>query len=215
MGRLDWIEPAFDTEQMFRPASSTVAQLHDLIQRRDAVPAATYLPVHPTLAEAFPQGLRAGVVYSLIGSTSLALGLLAGPSQHGSWCAVVGMPDVSVEAAADWGVDLDRLILVPDPGHDHWTTAVSTLLEVADLIVASPAQLSGGEVNRLTSRLRSRRSTLIVTGHWPRATTMTVTTVQWEGLGQGHGAILRRKLRLDITERGRQRSIQLTLPATS
>lgn len=29
---------------------------------------------------------------------------------------VVGLPELSVEAARQWGVELSRLVLVPDPG---------------------------------------------------------------------------------------------------
>lgn len=204
---------------MFPSDASTVDRLHDLIERQDAAPAATRLPVHPSLSQAFPEGLRSGSGYALQGTTSgvtsVALALLAGPSQQGSWCAVVGLPDLGIEAAADLGVDLTRLILVPDPGPRQWSTTMSTLIEVADVIVTTPVRLAPAERSRLDSRLRTRHTALVVTGPWPRAVTVAVTTVRWEGLGQGHGALLRRQVRLDVTERHHTRNVQLTLPPPS
>ncbi len=204
---------------MFPSASSTVARLHDLIERQEVAPATSCLPVHPCLAQAFPQGLRSGGTYALLGAdsgaTSVALTMLAGPSQHGSWCAVVGLPDLGVEAAADLGVDLTRLVLVPEPAPRQWSTTIATLIEVTDVIVAAPAHLSPAELGRLDSRLRTRHTTLVVTGPWPRSATVAVTTERWEGLGQGHGALLRRQVRLEVTERHRERSVRLTLPPPS
>lgn len=197
---------------MFYPASSTVDDLRELIERSDTTPAATRLPVHPGLSTAFPSGLRAGSTYSLLGSTTMALALLAGPSRHGSWCAVVGLPDLGVEAAAEWGIDLDRLILVPDPAPQDWSTVVTSLIEVTDIVLAAPGRLTATELTRLESRLRTRRTTLVVTGSWPRAATVAVTTLGWDGLGRGHGALLRQHVRLDITERHQQRHVCLTLP---
>src|SRR5476649_2685772 len=52
------------------------------------------LPTHPALAELLPgAALTAGGVYA-VNSTALALALLQGPSAAGSWCAVVGVPDL-------------------------------------------------------------------------------------------------------------------------
>src|SRR6476660_8273685 len=75
------------------------------------------LPVLPALEPLLPgAGLRRGSVVAVSGSTSLLCALLAGASQAGSWCAVVGLPDLGLVAAAGLGVALERLALVPDPG---------------------------------------------------------------------------------------------------
>ncbi|MST34224.1 hypothetical protein GHK86_16030, partial [Acidimicrobiaceae bacterium USS-CC1] len=52
-------------------------------------------------------------------ATSLALTLAAGPSRAGSWVAAVGVPCLGARAAAELGVDLDRLVLVPEAG-EQW-----------------------------------------------------------------------------------------------
>ncbi|AKU18787.1 hypothetical protein VV02_09530 [Luteipulveratus mongoliensis] len=185
-----------------------------MLQQRGTTAAADTLPVHPRLAPAFPAGLRRGAVYSLVGSVSVALALLAGSSQRGSWSGIVGLPDLGVEAAAAWGVDLDHLVLVPSPSPEQWVTAVAALAEVADLVVACPpGRITAGDVQRLTARLRTRRSSLIVTGPWEHpAATIHATTVGWDGLGQGHGCLVRQHLQLDVVERHRRRSVRIMVP---
>ena len=53
--------------------------------------------IHPLLQPLFPGGLMPAV-YRLDGASSVGLGLLT----HG-WCGVVGLPELSVEAARQWG----------------------------------------------------------------------------------------------------------------
>ena len=58
------------------------------------------------------------------GATSLLFALLAEASAAGSWCAVVGLPRLGLVAAAEAGVAVDRLALVPHPGPD-WVGVVA------------------------------------------------------------------------------------------
>lgn len=193
---------------------ATLGDLHELIAAHEAAPTHTGLPVHPGLSQAFPAGLRAGHVYSVTGSIGVALAMLAGASRRGSWCAAVGLPDLGVEAATECGIDLDRLILVPRPG-EHWCQILTELAEITDAILTAPARLHPGDVQRLQARLRTRRTSVIVLGPWPRAMTVQARTLGWDGIGQGHGCILRRRLQLDITERHRNRRVQLDLPVAA
>ena len=71
-----------------------------------------------------------------VDSASLALALLAGPSAAGGWCGVVGVGDFGVEAAQALGVDLDRTVLVPDPG-DQWLEVVVPVQIMALALVFS------------------------------------------------------------------------------
>src|ERR1051325_2751052 len=82
------------------------------------------LPVTPELSSLLPgHGLRRGSTVAVAagpsapaaGGTSLLLALLSEASRQGSWCAVVGVPSLGAIAAAESGVALDRLALVPDP----------------------------------------------------------------------------------------------------
>ena len=51
-------------------------------------------------------------------ATSLLLALLAEASAGGAWAGVVGRPDLGLVAAAEAGIALERLALVPYPGAD-------------------------------------------------------------------------------------------------
>ncbi len=125
------------------------------------------LPTHPALAELLPGGaLNAGSSYAVSGSTTLALGLLQQASAAGAWCAVVGVPDLGVEAAAGLGVDLDRLVLVPHPG-EQWLAVVSALTDVVSIVLVHPPagkRVSEAVAGRLASRRRQREAVLISIG---------------------------------------------------
>lgn len=199
---------------MTATTATRLAELHELLQHHETAPAADSVPVLPALSEVFPRGLRAGAVYTLHGSMSAALALLAGPSTAGTWCGVVGLPDLGIEAAAEWGVWLDRLALVPQVSSDDWTSVIAALVEVTALVVAVPPEhVSAGEVSRLLARLRASGSTLVVLGSWPRAVaTLTGRIVRWDGLYAGHGHLSGGTLRLEVTERHRTRHVDLTIP---
>jgi hypothetical protein len=184
-----------------------------------------------SLAEAFQSLLPGGLVRGTsvqvsgrndgIGSTSLALALLAGPSAAGSWAAAVGIPTLGLAAAAGFGVDLGRLVLVAPPPPKEWGTVVATLLDAFDVVVA---RTSGGvrnsDARRLTARARERGSVLIRLGSpgaWPEAAdvTLAVTATTWEGLGQGHGHLRARRAVVEASGRrgfDRPRQAELWLP---
>lgn len=194
--------------------ATRVAELHEMLQRHETTPAAGSVPVHPALTELFPRGLRAGAAYTLRGSMSAALALLAGPSMAGSWCSVVGVPDLGVEAASAWGVWLERLALVPQVSAEDWTSVIASLVEVSALVVATPPErVSPSEVSRLLARLRTSGSTLVVLGDWPRAAAaLSGRIVRWDGLYAGHGHLSAGTLRLEVTERARTRQVDLEIP---
>jgi hypothetical protein len=101
-------------------------------------------PVAPLLAGLLPTGmLRRGSVVSLLGSTSLLWAMISVASQAGAWVAVVGIPEVGALAAAEQGVALDRLALIPRPG-EQWPTVVAALLDGVDLLVLQPSWTAHG-----------------------------------------------------------------------
>lgn len=177
---------------------------------------APVLPVHPALASLLPGGgLRPGSAYSLPRSTSLLLALLAQPSQSGSWCGVVGMPRLGAEAAEGLGVDLSRLVLIPDPGA-RWLAVTSTIAEVLPVVAVRPGgRAAEGEIARLAARLRDRGAVLLVQGPWPQAeATLEIGEPAWSGVGRGHGYLAGREVTVSASSRRwpRARRTRLLLP---
>ena len=164
------------------------------------------LPVLPELEELLVGGgLRRGPSVAVANSTTLALRLLAGPSQAGSWCAAVGLPSLGLAAAAEAGLALERLALVPDPGEPkQWGTIVAALLDALDVVlVRPPTRVRIADARRLAARARERGSVLVVIGRWEGADVrLSVTGQDWDGIGQGHGHLQSRRLHVAATGRG-------------
>jgi hypothetical protein len=137
------------------------------------------------------------------GATSLLLALLAAASGAGSWCAVVGVPALGAVAAAEAGIVLDRLALVPNPGPD-WTMVVAALLDGVDIVVAAPpGPIAPAVANRLAARARQRGSVLVSYGRWDGADiTFDAVRGAWYGLGQGRGRLRCRQLTIMARGRG-------------
>jgi hypothetical protein len=144
-------------------------------------------------------------------ATSLLLALLAEASRSGSWCAVVGLSTLGVAAAAEVGIALDRLALVPTPGPD-WPTVVAALLDGFDIVVVrGPAREGGASADssvapaiasRLAARARQRGGVLVPYGSWP-AVDLRLDAVDpvWHGIEAGRGRLRGRQL--TVTARGR------------
>jgi len=169
----------------------------------------------PGLADALPGGvLRQGATYSVAESLSLVMALLAGPSGSGAWCGVVGIPDFGIEAAAHSGIDLARLVLVPQPGV-KWLSVTAALADAVSVVVTHPLErIAATDAARLASRLRQRGSTLIAFGDWPRPDArLSVTTSRWNGVGSGHGYPSSREVTVTVSDRTElPRTTRLLLP---
>ena len=136
------------------------------------------LPVADALRPILPDGLRRGSTVTVSGSISLLFALLGAASAGGAWCALVGFPRLSAEAAREYGVELTRLALVPAPG-SGWPTAVGALLDAVDVVAVRPpaargqrgSTLAPGDVRRLAARARSKDAILMpfVAGDTPSA----------------------------------------------
>ncbi len=176
--------------------ADTIAQLRSRMARmHDDVPQQA-LETHPALAGLVQ--LRAGSSYA-VDSASLALALMAGPSATGSWCAVVGVGDFGAEAARALGVDLDRTVLVPEPG-DQWVEVTAALVDVVTLVVVRPPGRVAEQVaGKLAARLRKRSAALVAQeatpGDWPRCEVrLTTREPAWSGVGRGDGHLRSRRL---------------------
>jgi len=178
------------------------------------------LPVLPALTDLLPEGgLRRGSTVAVSGATSLALALLAGPSQAGSWCAAVGLPSLGLVAAAEVGVALERFPLVARPG-DEWPAVVAALVDAVDVVlVRLPRHVRNGDARRLVAKARDRGAVLVTTGGSSAIAAdvrLSVASCTWEGLGNGHGLLRARRLDVVASGRGaaaRERRVSLWLPA--
>lgn len=186
------------------------------------------LPVLPELRNLLPgRGLRRGATVAVstgrpswpTGATSLVLALLAQASRTGSWCAVVGVPSLGAVAAAEVGIALDRLALIPNPGPE-WPTVVAALIDGVDVVVLGvPGPVAGPLAGRLAARARQRGSVLIPYGTWGGAdVTLEAERGVWHGLGAGRGRLRCRQLTILARGRGaaaRPKRAQVWLPAAS
>jgi hypothetical protein len=184
------------------------------------------LPLVTALAGLFPEGgLRRGSTVvvgpgSAPGATSLVLALLSGPCAGGSWCAVVGAPDLGLVAAAQLGNDLERLAMVPAPGA-RWAVVTAALLEGFDVVLLRPdGQAAPPDARKLEARARERGAVLAVLGDWPGSADihLRVASGRWRGLGDGFGYVAGRQLEVVAGGRGaasRPRRARLSLRGTS
>ncbi|MEH0110166.1 hypothetical protein V6N00_10680 [Tersicoccus sp. MR15.9] len=196
--------------------SAITASLRSRIRQLEAAHlAAQRFPVPEALTPLLPQGLVAGSSYAVLGSTTLALSMIAQASADGAWCGALGMPDLGTEAAAGLGIDLQRLILVPSAGQ-QWAAVAAAMIDVLSvMVVVPPPSIAGGDVARLNARLRQRRATMITLGPWPQTeATLRVTGSRWSGLGSGHGYLTGRNLLVEVLDRragGRRRTGEVDL----
>lgn len=199
------------------PGVRTAAQLGEP-SPEPSVPVGS-LPVTPALAKLVPDGLRRGTAVSVSGSTALVLALLAEATREGSWAAIAGMPEVGVAAAAELGVELERLALIPALGAEV-AAVVSALVDGFDLVVLGPAVARGIQAplaRRLGGRVRNRGAVLLAAGSWPGADLeLSVSNRRWRGLtDDGFGHLEVRDVVATRRGRGaaaRPRTVALQLP---
>ena len=192
------------------------AALSDLVKRASELTtevtglgADRILPVGEQFQTLLPgYGLRRGSVVGITGAvsgtTSLLLALLSAASRSGSWCAVVGVPTMGYVAAAETGVVLERLALVPNPGPD-WPNVVAALIDGFDVVVISVGRVASGRVAasvcaQMAARARRRGSVLVPFGSGWEGAEVTLSLGDsggWQGVGEGVGR------QVTITSHGR------------
>ena len=170
------------------------------------------LPVADPLVPLLPGGgLRRGSTVAVPrapGATSLLLALLAETSAGGAWAGVVGRPELGLVAAAEAGVRLERLALVPRPGADLMAVTVA-LLDGMDVVAVAGAERAGvrgrrpaaacgqGPAARVRCCWRSGR------GRGPTSSWAAGRAVAGPGLrGGGGGRLCARRVRVQLRGRG-------------
>jgi hypothetical protein len=170
------------------------------------------VPVLPVLHEVIPEaGLRPGTITSVEGSAALALALTAGLGER--WCALVGLPEAYVTAAATmgaaadgvrtkYGLDPTRVLLVDHPAR-RWADVIAALTDGCAMVLTRPPERPAPQVTRrLTTLARRNGCALVVAGPWAGADLhLRVEESHWTGLGTGTGHL--RSRRALITSHGR------------
>lgn len=187
-------------------------------------PGPRLMEVPEPLVPLFPEeGIRRGITVAvgpLSGGCSLSLALAGALTGRGGWAAAVGLPSLGMVAAAELGVDLRRLALVPDPGR-QWPAVVAALVDGFDLIlVRPPVRVRPADARRLAARVRERGAVMAVvdTPGWPESPDIRLSTGPsvWDGLGVGHGLLRSRRIEVVASGRrvgGRERRQWIWLPA--
>ena len=182
------------------------------------------LPVPDVLTPLFPWGgIQKGTSLGVGGSGgwSVAMAIMAEALGAEGWLAIVGAPDVGLVAAAEFGVRLDRVLVVETPPLHQWSSVVASLLEAVDVVAIAPeGRVGQRDARRLHARAREQASILLhldgaVT--WPTAVDvgLDVTVDRWLGLGWGHGHLQARQATVTSTGRrsaARPVSVKVWLP---
>jgi hypothetical protein len=175
------------------------------------------LPVLPALQGLLPGGaLRRGAVVAAGPWSLLCLALAAGASAAGAWCAMVGLPQLGVAAAADAGLDPDRMLLIADPGAG-WPQVVASLLDGCELVLLRPPNRPPAQVRRrIEATVRRFGGVLVVAGEWDGAQArLSIAQQEWTGIGTGDGRLRARRVQVVADGRGgaaQPRSQWLWLP---
>ena len=181
------------------------------------LPDEAVLPVLPALRGLLPGGaLRRGSVVAAGPWSLLCLALAAGASAAGAWCAVVGLPQLGVAAAAAAGLDPDRMLLIADPG-TGWPQVVASLLDGCELVLLRPPDRPPAQVRRrIEATVRRFGGVLAVAGEWDGAQArLSIAQQEWTGIGTGHGRLRARRVQVVADGRGgaaQPRSQWLWLP---
>lgn len=185
------------------------------------------LPVVDPLVALLPDGgLVRGKALSCSGpaSMSMALALAVEATARGSWLAVVDVPTLGLEAAAEFGIPLERVVRVDPPRRgaarsggvgDTWAELMAAVVDGFEVVITRvPRRLNQALARRVQSRLRAREVVMIAldrsgSGGGPDRngtisvdTELAATDPQWEGVADGWGRL--RGRRVVVTSSGRR-----------
>jgi len=168
-----------------------------------------------------PDGLIRGQVVSCRGSAarSVAFGLVRDALTEGAWMAVVDVATFGIDAAAELGVPLERVVRV-DTGLDgrdlpsatslDWIEAMGAAVDGFDVVLTRvPVELQGerrpAAVRKLSARLQQKGAVVVTLGA-PGALggdiDLEAYRTIWSGLGDGNGCLRRRVI--DVRSGGRR-----------
>lgn len=172
------------------------------------------LPVAAPFDELLPDGLIRGQVVSCRGAAarSLAFGLVREALVEGGWMAVVDVSTFGTDAAAEFGVPLERVVRI-DTGVDQasgtehdWIDVMGAAVDGFDLVLTRVPDLLRDSrrppaVRKLGSRLQQKGAVVVTLGA-PGALGGDIELASrrtvWAGLGDGTGHLRRRVIDVEV-----------------
>lgn len=192
--------------------TSSVTTLAAAVPTRDRT-----IRVDEPLASMLPDGgLQRGRVVGCSGpaAVSLASALVAGAVRAGSWLLVLGVPSIGVEALAELGVPLDRVVSVgTDPGPASWAERLAAATDGFELIITTPPRGADRVERKVRQRVQARGSVVLSVGGGPLGCDLTFTSraPRWVGIGHGHGRLVARQVDVELAGRRAPRPVCRTI----
>jgi len=134
---------------------------------------------------------------------TMALTLVARAVTAGSWLAVVGVPDLGIEAASELGVPPSRLVMVSSGrGPKEWAERVAAAADGFDILLTCPPAGAVRMERKLANRVKARGVVLVAVGRsTPGIATdidFATSRVVWRGIGGGWGALTGRDVVVQV-----------------
>ncbi len=162
-------------------------------------------------------GIQRGWTTRVDGSASaraLAWALLGEATTAGRWVAAVNVSGISLAAASELGVAVERVLVVQNVTAEVWSSAIGALIGAVDAVVfGSPThRVRPSDHRQMASRCRERGTVLMELapdsvarsgrfgslGQLQYDLSFQVDPSDWVGLGQGHGHLQSRVAKVSV-----------------
>lgn len=153
------------------------------------------------------------------GLTKVGISLIAPYASQGHLAYLDVRGWASPLTAWELGIEPERFIVVRTDDIVTWSRVVGTLLDGMRGVYAEiPRGVKDSALRTLAARARTRRTPLVlrpIAGKLPQGVVhlhLEARDVEWDGTQQGHGALIRRRTRLDASgkaTRGMERTIEI------
>jgi len=156
-------------------------------------------------------GLARGQIVACTGTagTSLAFALVTCAVAEGAWLAVVDVPWVGLDAVADLGIPLERIVRVETRSSSaigrRWAEVVAAAVDGFELIVTRlPPAATGSAVRKLRARLQRHGSVLVAIGRHEACSPDLVldgSPLTWDQAAAGAGHLTGRRVLVEASGR--------------
>lgn len=152
------------------------------------------LPAPAALERLLPRGLPRAAITGLDSDRYLAAALIGAAVANDGVAAVIGVPDLGMEAVAAAGAPIHQLVRFDAPGA-AWLDALDTFIGTVDVILVDPpAPVGDALAKRIAARLRrgTGRTALLAGSALPAPLRLAVSNTRCVGLAAGRGQFDRR-----------------------